>query len=111
MYYSNSNFDNLFDKVIDFDFTTNETDPKILTKKEVGDVVTVVDYSAMSDEAGNIIEDKLINLDDEFIVIEINLNHKFNSLVNYTQDLLLINRRTQIKYRNPSYFTRVVHEV
>lgn len=85
----------------------HDPDPKVMAEKEIGDVVTIIDYSAMSDEDGKEIKDELINLDDEFIVIEINQNHKFKSIVIYTQDLVVINRRTNVKYRTPFYYTRL----
>ena len=101
--------DDLFDEIYDMDLrqTTTETDPKILTKKEVGDIITIIDYSAVSNEYGIEIEDNIINLNDEFIVIEVNQNHKFKSTIIYTQDLIVINRRTNIKYRVPYYYTRL----
>ena len=101
--------DDLFDEIYDMDLRqpTTETDPKVLTPKEVGDIVTIIDYSAVSNEYGIEIEDNIINLNDEFIVIEVNQNHKFKSTIIYTQDLIVINRRTNIKYRVPYYYTRL----
>lgn len=76
--------------------------------KVTGDIITVVDYSGMSDQNGKEIKDNLINLDDEFIVIETNLNNKFKSIDTFNQDLLIYNRRTKIKYRTPSYYTKLI---
>lgn len=77
-------------------------------KKDVGDIILIIDYSAVSDESGVEISDNLINRFDEFIVIESNKNFKFKSIITYVQDLVVINRRTQIKYRTPSYYTQLV---
>jgi hypothetical protein len=108
MYYSDTNYDDLFDDIIDLDVPkTHDPDPKVMAKKEIGDVVTIIDYSAMSDEDGKEIKDELINLNDEFIVIEINQNFKFKAIVIFTQDLVVINRRTKVKYRTPYYYTRL----
>lgn len=103
-------YDDLFDEIFDMDLRqpTMETDAKVSIKKEVGDIVTIIDYSAVSDEAGKEIKDELINLNDEFIVVETNQKFKFKSIVTYCQDLIVINRRTSVRYRTPYYFTRIV---
>jgi hypothetical protein len=100
-------FDDMFEDM-DVESLLNETDPKVLIKKEVGDIVTIIDYSAVSDESGKEIEDDDIDMADEFIVIEINQSHKIKTkYITYNQDLIVINRRTNIKYRTPSYYTRI----
>ena len=102
----NNDFDEIFDMDIRQGYV--ETDPKVLADKHIGDVVTVIDYSAVSDETGKEIDDDVIDVSDEFIVVEINQSHKFKTkYITYTQDLIVVNRRTSIKYRTPSYFTRI----
>lgn len=108
MYFVNEGFDGQYDNIIDLDVLIHETDPNVLIKKEVGDIVTIIDYSTVSDEYGNEIDDKLINSSDEFIVIENNQNYKFKSIVTYIQDLLLYNRRTYVKYRCSCKYTRII---
>ena len=107
MFYSDDNFDDIFE--IENQIQTKEIDPKVLAKKEIGDIVTIIDYSAVTSEYGIEIEDNAIEFDDEFIVIETNLNNKFKTKhVTYIQDIIVINRRTKLKYRTPSYYTKLV---
>lgn len=106
-----NDFSDEFDEIFDMDLrqTITETDPKVLTVKQVGDIITITDYSAVTSDADtNEIDDDVINIMDEFIVIEINQNNYFkHKYMTYKQDLVVVNRRTSVKYRTPSYFTRI----
>lgn len=79
------------------------------TKKDVGDRVSIIDYCSLS----NIFENKPID-DGEvdavpfFIIIDINLKHKYTlNNITYIQDIIIANPRTKKCYRIASQHTKL----
>jgi hypothetical protein len=97
-------FDNLFNteeinEVLD---NLKYRDPE---RKEVGDRVTILDYSSCTHLNGQELdseqdEEMQFNIMTYFIVIETRQNYQYNTLyTNYKQDLIIVNPLTKKKFR------------
>lgn len=97
-------FDNLFNieeinEVLD---NLQYRDPE---RKEIGDRVTIFDYSSCSHMNGQELDEfeddeMLFNMQTHFIVIETRQNHRFKANYNkYKQDLIIVNPLTRKQFR------------
>jgi len=81
-------------------------------KKEIGDRISVLDYSSMSylDGEAPYSEDydKFIN-DNYFIVIETGLKFQYrNRFKKYLQNIIIVNPKTNKQYRISSSYVKVI---
>lgn len=82
---------------------SNDIIPEItdFTKKEIGDRVSIIDYSSVSrlNSKRPLTNEDLYNI-QYFIVIDCNLKYKYNSNnITYIQDLIIVNPIDKEMYR------------
>lgn len=100
------NFGQLIDNI------NNPTPTEItdFTKKEIGDRVVIIDYSSVTKKHRTSQRtDKIdeVNNIDYFIVVEINLDHRYVSeYITYIQDMVIVNPITKDSYRICSRHTK-----
>jgi len=82
-------------------------------KKEVGDRVMIWDYSSVTHESGEILEnddyDMQVGNTDYFIVIAVGQRYEYKSYFKiYKQDLIVVHSKTNKKYRVSYLHVRLV---
>lgn len=78
-------------------------------KKDIGDRVVIWDFSSASDIVGGDVQCEWFDDIPYLIIIETNKQYKYGSIINYTQDLIVVNPANNAKYRVCSEHVRLLN--